>query len=163
MCAMTTILIEANVLGPMGSVPPGVSVSVSAVPFSGSRRPFRNGDAITFPADVSVSAVSSFDLPPSGDFWCWRVEVRYLSWKLTRYVRVPDGEPVKWWSLIDVDPETLEPSGDNVSAWEAARSSMVTGSRVVGNDLVMVRRDGNEFTAGNVRGPKGDRGVGSEG
>ncbi|WP_307211711.1 collagen-like triple helix repeat-containing protein [Microbacterium testaceum] len=106
-------------------------------------------------------------LEPTGGRFCFRLDLlRSGNVLVTRFVAVPDVDEVEFGALRQVDPTSFAYTDEAVTAWEmvraaalAAREGMVTSGRVVDGELLLTRIDGSEFSAGIVRGPKGDTGA----
>ena len=71
--------------------------------------------------------------------------------------------PIPFNDLIEVDPETLEPSENPDPIWWTMARSTVTGGNVdSAGDLILTHYDGKTANAGRVKGDKGDRGLKGE-
>lgn len=130
---------------------------------------------VRLPAPVVGPLKGTLDVTPTGPGWAWQVH-EDTPGGTTRYLVVPDtgGQPVHYGDLVEVDPATLDPVVEPEAAWWAELQDLdtnldqqVIGGLVVGDDLVLRRRNGDELNAGNVRGPQGEEGPegpeGSEG
>jgi hypothetical protein len=114
----------------------------------------------------------AIDLVPTDGTFCyrWDVSMRSGSLKLpTRYTLVPTSGPVAFGDLVDVDPESFEPTEDAVTAWEAAietAEGLVAGIPAAVDAEIDARLDdlvgpeGPQGPAGpqGATGPQGDAG-----
>lgn len=99
---MTRVIAEFNPAGP---------VALVCRPY---RRWVDDNDVVHLPAPVTREGNAGLvvlRLDPTGVGWCW-VILEDMPGGITRFVKVPDSdEDVSYRSLIDVDPDSLEPTG----------------------------------------------------
>lgn len=77
----------------------------------------------------------------------------------TGLYKIPSGE-LEYKGLVEVDPESLEPTAEPEPEWWAVAKSTVIGGTVnVGGDLILTRSDGVVINAGHVAGPAGQDGA----
>lgn len=87
-----------------------------------------DGETVSFPADLVIPIVDGelaepADIPATDGRFAWRVRIQVANPAIVMppvYVAVPSSGPVDFEDLVRVDPATLEPSGDAVTAWLAA-------------------------------------------
>lgn len=97
------------------------------------------------------------DLEPTGDGWAWSMRESVGGGSDGLYFTIPTdlGKVLNFTDLEMVDPDTLDPVADPVAAWWAELDHTVTGGEVQGDSLVLSRRGGETFNAGDVRGAQG--------
>jgi hypothetical protein len=87
-----------------------------------------DGPGITFPANVAVTISDgtpdeTIDVPATDGRYCirWQITAPIRGARpVYRYTSIPVAGPVDFADLIDVDPNTFEPSGTATAAWIAA-------------------------------------------
>ena len=100
------------------------------------------------------------DPSPTPGHWAWNIEIIVPGNETVSglYV-VPFGEDVLFTDLVELDPESLEPTLDPEPAWWAMALSTVRGGYVSASGyLILTHTDGAETNAGNVKGEPGEDG-----
>lgn len=130
---MTLLRIDPRVDAFGGAIPVTTaefSAIVERASLSGARSA---GDAVILPTRITATFTGGRwtpapELPalPAGYYWRIRVYVPALDEAVARSVVVPAGAECGWGDLIDVDPDTAEPSATSVPLWEATLEQVRT-------------------------------------
>lgn len=98
------------------------------------------------PVDVELAEL------PVGLAWLVIEDVANL--RVQRCVR-PTGATANYSALEDLDPATFDSARIPAAAWWAEVETQIDDASLVGDDLVLSRRNGSTVNVGSVRGPNG--------
>lgn len=127
---MTEILIDLRQPDPE-NLTAGLITSMKWVPTT--RYTVTDDEYVVLPTPMDVELVdgkNTINVEPTTASWVWRVtESAPKITSITRYLIVPDSETaVKYGSLVEVDPATLDPAAEPEAAWWAALNALPGGT-----------------------------------
>ncbi|MFJ2619681.1 hypothetical protein [Glutamicibacter sp. NPDC087344] len=129
------------------------------------------------PSHEGVRLMATDDDIISVKDWTWRVTVKSLDGKLIESysIAVPKSAAENGLDLTNLAPVPSTPgygipqaeaaaaaAAQDAQAARDAADETVSEGEVVGNELILKKRNGESFSAGNVRGAKGDKGDSGE-